>query len=175
MPEAEPETKRETKKTTPNANKKACRASSRKNASSARIPVPPPQIRLLIIQNEGDTIGLDQLLPRLRLELWSGDVAEGQLEESMIPQRAVGGTLQIPPSDLLEVHVPIPIVAPANRARVAELVAQLGDRDWTRRETAVKALVQLGEVVRQPAEEAMQSSNDAEVKSRLEQVLHDLK
>jgi hypothetical protein len=76
---------------------------------------------------------------------------------------------------LLEVHVPIPIVAPATRARIAELVAQLGDRDWTRREAAVKALVQLGEVVRLPTEEAMRLSKDAEVKSRLEQVLHDLK
>ena len=140
-----------------------------------RLPVPPPQIRLLINQNESEPIGLDQLLPRLRLELWSGDVAEGQLEESSLPLRTAGGTLLIPPSDVLEVHVPTPIVAPATRARIAELVAQLGDRDWTRREAAVKAMVQLGEVVRQPAEEALQSSKDVEVKSRLEQVLHDLK
>lgn len=140
-----------------------------------RLPVPPPQIRLLMNQNESDAIGFDQLLPRLRLELWSGDVAEGQLEESALPFRTAGGTLLIPPADLLEVHVPIPIVAPATRARIAELVAQLGDRDWTRREAAVKALVQLGEVVRLPTEEALRLSKDAEVKSRLEQVLHDLK
>ncbi len=140
-----------------------------------RLPVPPPQIRLLMNQNEGDAIGLDRLLPRLRLELWSGDVAEGLLEESALPLRTTGGTLLIPPCDVLEIHVPIPVVAPATRARIAELVAQLGDRDWTRREAAVKALVQLGEVVRQPAEEALQVTKDPEIKARLEQVLHDLK
>jgi hypothetical protein len=140
-----------------------------------RLPVPPPQIRLLVNQSESDSIGLDHLLPRLRLELWSGDVAEGLLEESALPLRTAGGTLLIPPCDVVEVHVPIPVVAPATRARIAELVAQLGDRDWTRREAAVKAMVQLGEVVRQPTEEALQATKDAEVKARLEQVLHDLK
>ncbi len=140
-----------------------------------RLPVPPPQIRLLINQNDGDTIGLDQLLPRLRLELWSGDVAEGQLEESALPLRTAGGTLLVPPGDVLEIHVPIPVVAPATRARIAELVAQLGDRDWTRREAAVQALTQLGEVVRRPTEEALHATKDAEVKARLEQVLHELK
>lgn len=140
-----------------------------------RLPVPPPQIRLLVNQNDGDAIGLDHLLPRLRLELWSGDVAEGLLEESALPLRTTGGTLLIPPCDVLEIHVPIPVVAPATRARIAELVAQLGDRDWTRREAAVKAMVQLGEVVRQPAEEALLVNKDPEVKARLEQVLHELK
>jgi len=140
-----------------------------------RLPVPPPQIRLLVNQNDGDAIGLDHLLPRLRLELWSGDVAEGLLEESALPLRTTGGTLLIPPCDVLEIHVPIPVVAPATRARIAELVAQLGDRDWTRREAAVKTMVQLGEVIRQPAEEALQVTKDPEVKARLEQVLHDLK
>jgi hypothetical protein len=140
-----------------------------------RLPVPPPQIRLLENRNDGDAIGLDHLLPRLRLELWSGDVAEGLLEESALPLRTTGGTLLIPPSDVLEIHVPIPVVAPATRARIAELVAQLGDRDWTKREAAVKTMVQLGEVVRQPAEEALRIAKDPEVKARLEQVLHDLK
>ncbi len=140
-----------------------------------RLPVPPQQIRLLSNQSDGDALGIDRILPPFRFELWSGDVVEGQLEENALPLRTIGGTLLIPPADFMEVHVPTPVIAPATRARIAELVAQLGDRDWKRRESAVKALVQLGEVVRQPAEETLQTTKDVETRARLEQVLRELK
>lgn len=139
-----------------------------------RLPVPPAQIRRLAnLAEEGE--GWQPRQPRVRLELWTGDVAEGLIEEVLIPLRTAGGRLMVPAMDLIEAQVPTPVVAPATRARIAELVAQLGDRDWAKREAGVKALARLGEVVRQDVEDALRTATDPEIKARLEQVVQELK
>lgn len=139
-----------------------------------RLPVSPAQIRRLANLVE-EIEGWQPRQPRVRLELWTGDVAEGLIEEVLLPLRTAGGRLLVPASDLIEAQVPTPVVAPATRARIAELVAQLGDRDWAKREAGVKALVRLGEVVRQDVEEALLLATDLEIKARLEQVTQELK
>lgn len=139
-----------------------------------RLPVPPAQIRRLT--NLIDEVeGWQPRQPRVRLELWTGDVVEGLIEEVLIPLRSAGGRLLVPASDLIEAQVPTPVIAPATRARIAELVALLGERDWAKREGAVKSLVHLGEVVRLDVDEALRTATDPEIKARLEQVVQELK
>ncbi len=139
-----------------------------------RLPVPPAQIRRLT--NLIDEVeGWQPRQPRVRLELWTGDVVEGLIEEVLIPVRSSGGRLLVPASDLIEAQVPTPVIAPATRARIAELVALLGERDWAKREAAVKSLVHLGEVVRLDVDEALRNATDPEIKARLEQVVQELK
>jgi hypothetical protein len=134
-----------------------------------RIPLPPQQIRVMTVQaDEASRIA------RVRIELWSGDTAEGVLEEALLPLRTSAGVLRVPPADLSEYRQPVPALAPATRARITDLVAQLGDPEWGKREAASQALLRLGAVVRQPAQEALANANDPEVRARLERLLREL-
>jgi hypothetical protein len=134
-----------------------------------RIPIPPQQIRTMTVQADGAS-----RIARVRIDLWSGDIAEGVLEEALLPLRTAAGVLRIPPADLEEYRQPVPALAPATRARIADLVAQLGDADWQRREAASQALLRLGAVVRQPVQDALATATDPEVRARLDRLVREL-
>lgn len=139
--------------------------------SGNRLPVAPSQIRLLVNREIAENAERRSATPAVRLELWGGDVLEGVLDEAVLPIRVGGSLLSVPVAELVEVHVPVPVIAAATRTRIVELIAQLGDADWGKREAASKSLVELGAVVRRPAEEALAATADPEVKLRLENLL----
>lgn len=139
-----------------------------------RLAVPPSQVRLLLNREAADNADVRSDEPPVRLELWGGDTVEGVLDEPVLPLRAGGTQLSVPMSDIIEIHVPTPVIAAATRTRVTDLVAKLGDADWAKREAATKALSELGGVARQPLEEALAASSDPEVKMRLEKLIGEL-
>ncbi len=139
-----------------------------------RLAVPPGQVRLLVNREAADNADVRSDEPPVRLELWGGDTVEGVLDEPVLPFRAGGTLLSVPVSDIIEIHVPTPVIAAATRTRVTDLVARLGDADWAKREAASKALSDLGGVARQPLEEALAATSDPEVKMRLEKLIGEL-
>lgn len=72
-----------------------------------------------------------------------------------------------------------PELTPAERerlnARIADLVGQLGDTDWRRREAASEELLKIGAPAREALTEAAATSKDAEVVWRAESLLRELK
>lgn len=108
-------------------------------------------------------------------ELWDGDTASGELRESTLPLRTVGGVLQVPVTDLVELRTPSPTVPDSMRERITELLADLGHVDYNRREAATKELRSLGEVVREQGADALKATTDPEVRKRLQTLLDGLK
>lgn len=139
-----------------------------------RLAVPPNQVRLLVNKDVVDNPDALSDEPPVRLELWGGDTVEGVLDEPVLPFRAGGTLLSVPMSEVIEIHVPTPVIAAATRTRISDLVAKLGDADWAKREAATKALGELGAVARKPLEEAQVSATDPEVKMRLEKLLGEM-
>lgn len=142
--------------------------------SGNRLAVPPSQVRMLLNKDVADNPDNRSDEPPVRLELWGGDTVEGVLDEPVLPFRAGGTVLSVPMSEIIEIHVPTPVIAAATRTRISDLVAKLGDADWTKREAATKALSELGAVARQPLEEALAASSDPEVKMRIEKLIGEL-
>lgn len=139
-----------------------------------RLAVPPSQVRALVNKEATENPDVRSDEPPVRLELWGGDTVEGVLDEPVLPFRAGGTLLSVPMSEIIEIHVPTPVIAAATRTRISDLVAKLGDADWAKREAATKALSELGAVARQPLEEALAASSDPEVKMRLEKLIGEL-
>ncbi len=139
-----------------------------------RLAVPPSQVRALTNREATDNADMRSDEPPVRLELWGGDTVEGVLDEPVLPFRVGGTLLTVPMADVVEIHVPTPVIAAATRTRISDLVAKLGDADWAKREAASKALGELGGVARQPLEEALSAASDPEVKLRLEKLIGEL-
>ena len=104
-----------------------------------------------------------------------GDTATGELRESTLPLRTVGGILQVPVTDLVELRTPSPTVPESLRTRITELLADLGNADYNRREAATKELQSLGAVVKEQGADALKATTDPEVRKRLQTLLDGLK
>jgi hypothetical protein len=137
------------------------------------VPIPPAQVKIMRRDTENDAPGNESLV--FRVEMWDGDVAVGQLAETVLPVRTVGGVLQIPASDLLEMRVPTPTVPDSMRGRITELLADLGHSEWTRREAASKELRSLGGVIQEQCEDLLKTTTDPEVRKRVQALLDSLK
>lgn len=132
------------------------------------IPLAPQQIKFLR-RADSDSTGLDE--PVFQVTLWDGDVAEGTLRERTLPLRAGGDLLQVPATDLVEVHVPTPTVPESLRTKIAELITDLGDSQWSKRESAMKELMDFGAVGLGQYQEALEQTSDLEVQKRLQTLI----
>ena len=79
--------------------------------------------------------------------------------------------LRIAVRDVMEVHVPTPVVPQVLRARLNALIADLGHESWDKRETASAALEDLGELARVALEESLRETRDPEVERRIRRLL----
>lgn len=138
------------------------------------IPLAPPQIKLLL-RDDTDSPALGGDEPIFQATLWDGDVAVGTLREKALPLRAGGDLLQVPVSDLLELRVPTPTVPESLRKRIAELINDLGDPQWPRRDAATKELIDFGAVGMGQYQEALEQASDLEVRKRLQALIDAVK
>jgi hypothetical protein len=142
--------------------------------AGGNIPIPPSQIRLLqnITLEEDDEAAGNSML--YRAELWDGSVVVGRLVQRHLPIRIGGRIWKLPASDLLEAHVPTPIVSDALRQKVAGFVADLGHPEWRKREAASEAIRQLDALARDQLNDALRTAKDPEVRRRIEQLLQEI-
>lgn len=133
------------------------------------IPLAPQQIKVLR-RTDPDSLA-EGNEPVFQATLWDGDTAEGSLRERTLPLRAGGDLLQVPVSDLLELHVPTPTVPESLRTKITELIADLGDSQWAKREAALKELMDFGSVGLGQYQEALEQTSDLEVQKRLQTLI----
>ena len=140
------------------------------NTSGQRIPVPPNQIRLLrSIGGEGGDGG-----PLFEAELWDGGTISGALAEPVLPVRCGGVLAQVPLHDVLEVHVPTPLVADTMRSKIAQLIRDLGHPEYSKRKAAKESLAELGHLPKLQLSEALRQTSDPEVRRSVEALLAEL-
>lgn len=139
------------------------------------IPLQPGSLKSLKRETAAGSSSLAEEKSVYVAELWDGDTATGELRESTLPLRTVGGILQVPVTDLVELRTPSPTVPESLRTRITELLADLGHVDYNRREAATKELQSLGEVVKEQGADALKATTDPEVRKRLQTLLDGLK
>jgi hypothetical protein len=138
------------------------------------IPIAPPQIKVLRRHEADDsTSGIDRTL--YRAELWDGDVIVAAVREQTLPLRTGSEVLQVPLADIVELRVPTPTVPESLRARISELLADLGHTEWRRRESASKELLALGAIAQELCQDALQHATDPEVRKRVQDLLDAMK
>ncbi len=138
--------------------------------SGQKIPVPPNQIRLLrSIGGEGGDAA-----PLFEAELWDGGMISGALAEPVLPVRCGGVLAQVPLHDVLEVHVPTPVVADTMRSKIAQLIRDLGHPEYSKRKAAKESLAELGHLPKLQFSEALRQTSDPEVRRSVEALLAEL-
>lgn len=143
-------------------------------ASGQRLPVPPAQIRHL--RRASDAAGeTDQVAPAFEGELWDGSQVAGTLDESILPVRSGGQLVQIPVHDVLEAHVPTPVVPDVTRKRIADLIRDLGHAEYAKRTAASVALAGLGSMAVPQLNETLKQTTDPEVRRSVQSLLQELK
>jgi len=138
---------------------------------SGVIPVPPSLVRTLRAAEDGSR----EQAPVFTAELWGGGTVTGALRETVLPVRTGGRLLQVPAGEVVEAVVPSPVTPEGLREKITVFVRDLGDADWEKRETASRALGELGALARAQLDEARQQTTDAEVRRRAETLLEALK
>ena len=76
--------------------------------------------------------------------------------------------------DLVDVHVPTPVVPEVLRIRLRGLIGDLGHPDWAKREAASAALAELGDLARSALEQTLRETKDPEVERRARRLLDKL-
>ncbi|MDF1701704.1 MAG: hypothetical protein P1V36_11165, partial [Planctomycetota bacterium] len=137
------------------------------------VPQPPSQVRHLHNTLEGAEPAIGDGL-RFRADVWGGGHITGELQELVVPVQTTRGRLQVPVRDLVDVHVPTPIVPEVLRVRMRELVRDLGHPDWEKREAASIALAELGELAKAALERVVRETKDPEVERRARRLLDKL-
>jgi hypothetical protein len=139
-------------------------------SSGQKIAVPPGQIRKFrAAENEpqGEPTIYD-------VELWDGSKVSGKLAEDMLPVRRGEVSRRVPARDVIEIFVPSPILSPAIRNRIAELIGDLGSTDFPKRKAARAALVEMGALAKPQVEDAFQHTADAEVRRSTHLILDEI-
>ncbi len=139
-------------------------------APGGTLPQPPAQIRLLHNELEGSPPDPGQSL-RFRAEIWGGGHITGEIRELVVPVQTARGTLRVPVRDLVDVHVPTPIVPEVLRVRLRDLITDLGHPSWEKREAASSALEDLGELAKQALQQVLRETKDPEVERRVRRLL----
>ncbi|MCA1962620.1 MAG: hypothetical protein LDL31_01595 [Prosthecobacter sp.] len=103
--------------------------------------------------------------------LWGGGTAQGSLDGTRLRVDGTGYSWQIAPRQILRLVNPVPVADPALLRRIASLVQDLGHPSWATREAASAALRELGPLAKWSLREARQTSTDAEIQRRLEELL----
>jgi hypothetical protein len=73
-----------------------------------------------------------------------------------------------------QIFVPSPILSPAIRDRIAELISDLGSTEFPKRKAARAALEEMGALAKPQLEDAFQHTSDAEVRRSSHQILDEI-
>jgi hypothetical protein len=137
------------------------------------IAVAPGDIRRMTRLSDG--VSGDRVAPgrgaQFRIQLWSGGLVSGHLAENFLDLGVRGQGWRVPVADIVELVTPVPQLSDAQRKNIARLLRQLGAADWQQRESASEELFSFGYLARSIFEQELRSSQDAEVRRRLEQIL----
>ena len=93
----------------------------------------------------------------------------------MLEDLVVAAIPEILARDVLEVRVPTPTVPEGMRTKIAELIRDLADPEYATRQTARKALAELGHLPKLQLEEALGQTTDPEVRRSVQALLEALK
>ena len=129
--------------------------------------VAPESIRLMQNISEQIESGFEGT-PPFQIELWGGGIALGHIRETVIPVRVKGEEWRVPLQDIVAVVSPQPRISDAARSEIGKLIRTLGGDDWRVREGASEELAEYGFLAKSLLIDALQVTNDAEVKRRLE-------
>ena len=136
------------------------------------IQIPPSTIRSL--KNVTDEFGEPEAGAVFELSLWGGSTVVGGLRSSTIPLRVRGQEWLVPTSELLEASAPAPQVSDASRTQIAALIRQLASDTWREREAATTELAEFGYLAQPVLEEVRSTTQDPEVRRRVDSILEDL-
>jgi hypothetical protein len=135
------------------------------------IPVPPGQVQVMRnVTDEAPPVPGDSGVV-WSAELWGGGTVVGRYQDAALPVRFGGGVWHLPARDISEVNVPTPVVPEAMHVRALEMIRELGDPDWNRREAAQRELTALGPMAAGALREAVGQSQDPEVRRRATLIL----
>ena len=137
------------------------------------IAVVPSDIRRMTRLSDGVSGGpsLPGRGAQFRIQLWSGGLVSGHLAESFLDLGVRGESWRLPVADIVDLVTPLPQLSDAKRKDIARLLRQLGADDWQQREAASEELFGFGYLARSLFEQELRTSQDAEVRRRLEQIL----
>lgn len=138
---------------------------------SGAIPLPPAQVKSLrnVTDEAGPIPGEGGAV--FAAELWGGGTAVGRLSTNTLPVKMGDSVWNVPATDVVEFIVPTPQVTAEQRANIALLIRDLGDAEWSKRESATKELQGMGVVAAAQLREAAEQSEDEEIKRRAELIL----
>ena len=136
------------------------------------IQIPPSTIRSL--KNVTEEFGDEDAGAVFELSLWGGSTVVGGLRASTVPVRIRGREWLVPTSDLLEASAPAPQVSDASRTKIASLIRQLASDAWREREAATAELAEFGYLAQPVLEEVRSTTQDPEVRRRVDSILEDL-
>jgi hypothetical protein len=134
------------------------------------IPQTPAAIRLLRNLLDGQAPEPGESL-RFEADLWNQGRIVGELAELVLPVRTSYGRLDFPVRDIVEVYSPTQHLSGVEEARIKDLVKKLDDPDWETRESATKALEELGDMARPTLEEALRAPTSPEAERRLRRIV----
>jgi len=136
------------------------------------IPIPVSQLRSMRNISDGDEVGRGKTV--FAAETWAGDMITGHLAQGRLPIRIGSEICQVSCEDILEVTVPSPAVPPEMRAKITDLIRDLGDTRWERREAASRKLEGLGFMAKPQLKEVVKQTTDTEVRERAQALLDKL-
>lgn len=106
-----------------------------------------------------------------RLELWGGGTVTGHIQNATVNVEAFGRQWPLPLRDIHRFANPIPRIEENVMRRVADLIRQLGNPDWKKREAASAELGDLGPLATGSLREGLRHTTDPEVIRRIETLL----
>lgn len=109
--------------------------------------------------------------PVFEIERWDGGVIRGGVAAEVISVRAGGINWQIPVRDIEMFEIDSPLLTPEVATRIAGLVQQLGEADWSVREAATRELGAFGYLARPVLEHELEGNPDPEVARRIKLIL----
>jgi len=141
--------------------------------SGHQIPVPPNQIRVLrnVTGDADESAGPG---PLFEGELWDGGTVSGTLAELVLPVRSADVLARVPLHDVLEIHVPTPVVPDTMRNKIAQLIRDLGHPEYAKRKAAKESLAELGHLPKLQLDETLRQTSDPEVRRSVEALLGEL-
>lgn len=137
------------------------------------IEIPPENIRLMHSMRDEYEGAPGEVAPFL-VELWGGSVITGQIKEAVIPMTVREQRWSIPVGDIVDLVSPTPRISDENRQRIGELIRELGNEEWERRESATDQLAEFGQLAKALLLEALKVTPDAEVRRRIDHLLNEM-
>jgi hypothetical protein len=145
--------------------------SSRFIVQGQEITVPTASIRRISHEEEEPE---EKTSPReVKIELWSGGHLQGQWADSSLRWKTREHVWNVPVCDIHSYENPQPLLTETMRQQVSAALQNLGHAEWPIREKASQQLREMGPAIYPLLRTAQGTSEDLEVKNRLDLLLED--